>query len=322
MSRTLAGLHHVTATVARARPDHDFYTRVLGLRLVKKTVNFDDPSVYHLYYGTARGMPGTLMTTFPDGGRGMRQGSIGAGHLVATAFSVPADSLAYWRKRFSDRGFEVTDEPLRFGEEVISVADPSGLRIELIGTPGDERPHWTGSDVDPEAAVRGLHSVTLLIRDPQATEDLMTGILGFEHVVTDGGRRRLRASRTHERGGGAESVPGALVDLDEAGDAPAGRGGIGTVHHVAFAIPTEEEQRRVREELMHAGRNVTDVRDRNYFRSIYFREPGGVLFEVATEGPGFLIDEEEGVLGRTLQLPKWAEPRREAIVASLPSIPD
>lgn len=315
-------LHHVTATVEDARADYAFYARVLGLRLVKKTVNFDDPSVYHLYYGTSRGAPGTLMTTFPYGGRGMRQGSIGAGQIVATAFSVPVDAVSHWRRRLSERGLDVRNEPLRFGEEVISVADPSGLRIELIGTAVDARPPWTGGDVDPEAAVRGLHSVTLLIRDPQATEDLMTGVLGFERVATDGGRRRLRASGTHERGGAAESAPGALVDIEEAADAPAGRGGIGTVHHVAFAIPTEEEQLRVREELMHAGRNVTDVRDRNYFRSIYFREPGGVLFEVATEGPGFLIDEDEGMLGRTLQLPKWAEPRRETIEASLPSIQD
>jgi glyoxalase family protein len=313
MSRAgpLLGLHHVTATVDQAQPDLDFCERLLGLRLVKRTVNFDNHNVYHFYYGTETGAPGTIWTTFPYHGWGVPVGIHGAGQIAATAFSVPAGALDGWRERLRAAGLTPEDGAPRFAECPLVVRDPSGLAIELVPSADDPRPPWTGGGVDGPLAVRGLHGVTLLLRDRARTLALMTGRLGFEPVGETRGRTRLSC-------GGASA--GHLVDLVEAPDAPAAKNGLGTVHHVAFAIESAEAQLALRTQLVEDGLAVTEVRDRTYFQSIYFREPGGVLFEVATIAPGFTLDEPADRLGGALKLPPWEEPHRGAIEAALPRL--
>ena len=311
MSRPLLGLHHVTATVDRAQPDLDFCERALGLRLVKRTVNFDNHNVYHFYYGTETGAPGTIWTTFPYHGWGVPVGIHGAGQIGATAFSVPAGAVDAWRDRLRDAGLAPADGAPRFSEHPLVVRDPSGLVLELVPTPDDARPAWPGGPVEPAMAVRGLHSVTLVLRDRTRTLALMTGRLAFEVVDEMPGRTRLAC-------GGRTA--GHLVDLVESPEAPQAKNGLGTVHHVAFAIGSAEAQLALRSQLLEDGLQVTEVRDRTYFQSIYFSEPGGVLFEVATTSPGFTYDEPAGRLGQELKLPPWEEPHRAAIEAALPRL--
>ena len=308
MAFPIVSLHHVTATVDEAQPDLDFYGRTLGLRLVKKTVNFDNHHVYHFYYGDERGTPGTIWTTFPYHGRGVRVGTKGAGQVTATSFSVPPDALEFWIRRFALQGATVSQADSRFGERSLMVSDPSGLAIELIGTAGDARDPWRAADVPDDAAIRGLHSVTMTIRDPKKTSEFMHEWLGYELMEESSGRVRMAL------GGGG---PGKQIDLLIAPDAPPAVNGIGTVHHVAMAIPDEASQLQLREELVSRGIQVTPVMDRQYFRSIYFREPGGVLFEVATMAPGFAVDEPLDSLGRALKLPPWQEPNRSEIEQGL-----
>lgn len=310
MSSPILGLHHVTATVDDAQADLDFSVDTLGLRLVKKTVNFDNHFVYHFYYGDEVGRPGTIWTTFPYKGRGVPVGAKGAGQITVTSFSVPAGSLDTWKTRLRQRGYTVTDAQPRFGEESILVTDPSGLVIELVATDADTRTPWTTADMDARSAVRGLHSVSLEVRDPRRTVDFMCEMLGFEVVNEMEGRIRVAVN-----GDG----PGKSMDIVHAGDAAWAKNGLGTVHHVAMAIGSDDDQLKIRDELV--GRaNVTEVRDRQYFRSIYFREPGGVLFEIATIRPGFPVDEPVPDLGRGLKLPPWEEPYRPQIEAQLPNV--
>jgi glyoxalase family protein len=309
MEHPIHGLHHVTATVAGAQEDLDFATGVLGLRLVKKTVNFDNNSVYHFYYGNAEGAPGTIWTTFPYEGKGVTVGPKGLGQIRATSLSVPAGSLGFWRERLGRLGLNAEEVALRFGDESLLVHDPSGLEIELVANGADRRSGWTGRGIPADAAIRGLHSVTLHSRLPDRTIELMTGLLGFSQVDDAGSRVRLAL--------GADE-PGRLVEILRSQDAPAARNGLGTVHHVAFAISGAEEQMGLREELVRQGLQVTEVLDRCYFQSIYFREPGGILFEVATIGPGFTIDEGAASLGQGLKLPPWEEKNRATIEAALP----
>ena len=311
MVHPILGLHHVTATVDDAQADLDFCLDGLGLRLVKKTVNFDNHDVYHFYYGTERGLPGTIWTTFPYGTKGVRVGAKGAGQVVTTSFSVPGASLGYWRARLLERGVEAHDVEPRFGEESIRIADPSGLVFELVASDRDGRSPWTGNGVGAPAAIRGLHSVTMVVRSPARTLELMTGLLGYRIVNEMENRTRVAA--------GGET-PGHVIDVVTDPDATAAVNGLGTVHHVAMAIATDDEQARLRVELLQMGLLVTDVRDRCYFKSIYFREPGGVLFEVATIQPGFTADEDPGALGRGLKLPPWEEPHRAIIEAKLPVV--
>jgi glyoxalase family protein len=301
----------VTATVDDAQRDLDFCLDLLGMRLVKKTVNFDNHDVYHFYYGTERGAPGTIWTTFPYGGRGVRLGAKGPGQVVTTSFSVPAESLGFWRRRLKDRGVEARDVETRFGEEGIRIDDPSGLWFELVASDRDSRTPWTGNGVGGSEAIRGLHSVTMVVRSLSETLELMTGLLGWRVVDEVENRTRIGA------GGGG---PGHAIDIVVDPDAEAAINGRGTVHHVAMAISTDDEQRRLRDELLRMGLNVTDIRDRCYFHSIFFREPGGVLLEVATIQPGFTADEDVASLGRALKLPPWEEPSRATIESSLPSV--
>jgi glyoxalase family protein len=311
MNARLRSLHHVTATVTDAQEDLDFYSGLLGLRLIKKTVNFDNPGVYHLYYGDEQGTPSTIWTTFPYGGKGVPAGTKGTGQITVTSLSVPPDSLGFWRERLSGRGVAFEERPARFGEVSIALEDPSGLHIELIEGPGDVRTPWRARGIDSDAAVRGIHGVTITVRSGDRSVAFLTEVLGFHEVERDASRTRLATGP-----GG----PGTYVEVLDAPDAPEAVNGLGTVHHVAFAISDAEEQLRVREILLDLGHSVTEVRDRQYFRSIYFREPGGVLYEIATLGPGFLVDEEVSDLGRGLRLPPWEEPNRPSIEAGLPPV--
>ena len=309
MTHQLLGLHHVTATVTDAQDDLDFCLDLLGLRLVKKTVNFDNHNVYHFYYGDERGTPGTIWTTFPYKGWGVPEGEKGAGQIVTTSFSVPKGSLPFWRARLAERGVAAADGRPRFNDDVIVFRDPSGLVFELVAD-DDARTGWE-STIDGTAAIRGLHSVTMVVRDPKPTLALLTGVLGWDIVHEMDGRVRVAVN-------GAQ--PGHLMDVLYDAQATPAKNGLGTVHHVAMAIATEDQQLALRDELLAMGLKVTEVRDRQYFKSIYFREPGGVLFEVATMAPGFTVDEDLRSLGLDLKLPPWEEPHRAEIETKLPPI--
>jgi glyoxalase family protein len=308
---SILSLHHVTATVDDAQDDLDFCIGGLGLRLVKKTVNFDNHHVYHFYYGDERGTPGTIWTTFPYRNRGVHVGTKGVGQVTVTAFSVPTGSLAEWRARLGAQGVAVTDVESHFGEPAISFADRSGLTFELVATDGDARAPWVAEGFDDEMAIRGLHSVAFVVRHPDKTIDLMSTLLGYTVVDEAPGRIRVAVS-----GGG----PGKTIDVLHDAKAEPGVNGLGTVHHVAMAVESEAEQLRLRDALIAYGCKVTEVRDRCYFKSIYFREPGGVLFEIATIEPGFTADEDVRTLGRELKLPPWEEPHRSNIEKALPTV--
>jgi glyoxalase family protein len=306
----LLGLHHVTATVDRAQPDLDFCVGALGLRLVKKTVNFDNHHVFHFYYGTERGAPGTIWTTFPYSGYGVRVGVKGAGQVTETAFSVPAGSLHDWTRRLQARGYAAVPSS-RWGDEVLTVIDPSGLVMTLVASDTDSREPWSGGGLSPEAAIRGLHNVSMTVRTLEPTLAFLVDVLGFAEIDRAGDRVRLAVNG---------QAPGRIVDVVRDASGPAAVNGLGTVHHVAWAIGTGEEQLALREDLVSRDLYVTDVRDRQYFTSIYFREPGGVLFEVATLAPGFTLDEPLDALGRDLKLPPWEEPFRAEIERGLPPV--
>jgi len=308
MDSPILGLHHVTATVADAQADLDFCIEALGLRLVKKTVNFDNHHVFHFYYGNEQGTPGTIWTTFPYRGHGVPGGTKGAGQVTTTSFSVPAGSLDFWRARLIAHGLRPKDAPPRFGEESILVTDPSGLFMELVANNRDARVPWTVGGVAADVAIRGLHSVTMTLTSPPETISFMKHFLGFAVVNEMDGRTRLAVNG---------DAPGKTMEIVHAPEAARAKNGLGTVHHVAMAVATGDEQLRLREELVRAGVGVTEVRDRQYFQSIYFREPGGVLFEVATMQPGFAVDEAPDALGRALKLPPWEEPNRAMIEAGL-----
>ncbi len=309
MSWQTPGIHHVTAISGDPQRNVDFYAGVLGLRLVKKTVNFDDPETYHLYYGDGEARPGSIMTFFPwsDAPLGLQ----GTGQLIVTTFSVPADSLGYWTQRLIDGGIRFEKPEQRFDETVLSFADPDGMRLEIVASSDDVREPWQGGTAPAEHAVRGFHHVALSERDPGRTAKLMTEHLGFRAVREDDGRYRFEAGV-----GG----PGNIVDVVDGSNQSRGRMGVGTVHHVAFRATDDEHQLEIREEVAALGYDVTPVLDRNYFHSIYFREPGGVLFEIATDPPGFAADEDPDHLGESLKLPGWLEKRRERIEQSLPEL--
>lgn len=303
------GLHHVTAIATDPQANVDFYTRALGLRLVKQTVNFDAPDTYHLYYGDEQGSPASLLTFFPW--PGVPQGRRGAGMTTATAFSVPGSSLGWWHERFKSLRID-TDPPRTRGEEdVLTFRDPDGMVIDLVASAGDARSGWDGvAHIPAEHAVRGLHAITLSERhlDPSAT--MLTELLGMSLAGEEGERTRF---------GMAERGSGALIDVFS-GVRDRGFQAGGTVHHVAFRAPDLATMAAWREELVARGVAVTQILDRQYFKSIYFREPGGVLFEIATDAPGFAVDEPLLELGRSLKLPPWLEPNRDQIAAALPPL--
>jgi glyoxalase family protein len=303
------GLHHVTAIATDPQRNVEFYTRALGLRLVKQTVNFDAPDTYHLYYGDEKGSPSSLLTFFPwpDVPRGRQ----GAGMTTATAFSVPGSSLGWWYERFKQLGVDSDEPRSRDAEEVLTFRDPDGMIIDLIAAEGDARSGWDGvADIPAEHAVRGLHAITLSERQLDPSAGMLTELLGMSLTGEDGDRSRF---------GMAGGTSGALVDVF-AGVRDRGLQAGGTVHHVAFRAPDLATMTLWRQELVARGVRVTEILDRQYFKSIYFREPGGVLFEIATDVPGFAVDEPLLELGRSLKLPPWLEPSREQIAASLPPL--
>lgn len=311
MDKPIRGIHHVTATVGEAQPDLDFYAALLGQRLVKRTVNFDNHHVYHFYYGNEAGTPGTIMTTFPYQQMGVRVGTHGAGQITVTSFSVPGGSLGFWRQRLAAAGVTAIEETTPFGEAALRFRDPSGLAIRLVENQADGREPWRRADIDMVNAIRGIHGVTLLVREPAKTIAFVRELMETAVVGETADATRLAVNG---------ELPGRLIEVVEAGHAPAAVNGLGTVHHVAFAVDDPEQQLELRRALIRRGVPVTEVMDRQYFRSIYFREPNGVLFEVATVPPGFTADEPLGQLGTGLKLPPWEEANRAAIEAGLPRV--
>jgi glyoxalase family protein len=309
MQRPISGIHHVTAIASDPQRNLDFYTDVLGLRLVKRTVNFDDPGTYHLYFGDKLGSPGTILTFFPWP-RAAR-GSPGVGQVTVTSFSVPEQSLNYWEKRLRSSGMPVERNGKRFDEDVLTFADPDGLKLEMVGHAGTREPQVrNGAAVPEEYAIRGFYAVTLAEQGLEATAKLLR-ILGFRQIAQDGNRFRFDVGD-----GGA----GARLDLLDLAEARYGRISAGTVHHVAWRVADDESQKVWRQRLLDEHVDATRVIDRCYFHSVYFREPGGVLFELATDPPGFAIDEPAENLGELLKLPPWLEPRREEIERILPPL--
>ncbi|MFG1465404.1 ring-cleaving dioxygenase [Xanthobacter sp. DSM 24535] len=302
------GIHHVTAISGPAQRNKIFYTDTLGLRLVKKTVNFDDPGTYHFYYGDEAGQPGSILTFFPW--EHAAQGRLGVGETQETVFRVPEGAIGYWAHRFVEKGV-VHDAPAkRFGESVLSFRDPDGTRLALVGVPGAERePAWTSGEIPAEVAIRGFHSVSLLVADSAPTGAILTDVFGFAEAAREGSLVRYKA----------DAAIGGIVDLRVAGDFLRGRAGAGSVHHVAFRAANDDAQAQMVKRLAeNHGIATTEQKDRNYFRSVYFREPGHVLFEIATDVPGFAVDEPAQTLGEALKLPAFLEPRREVIEQVLP----
>jgi len=308
--KEILGIHHVTAIAGEPQQNVDFYSGFLGLRLIKLTVNYDDPETYHLYYGDEVGHPGTILTFFPW--PGAPKGRKGAGQVTFASFSIPLGSVGYWVERLSKRGMRFEGPINRFEEQVISFSDPDGLNLELVAHPGAEaRGGWNRGPIPQEHAIRGFFGVTISEEGYERTASLLTETLGFRLAKEDGNRFRYEVG---------EGGPGAMVDVLCQPDAPTGLVSVGTVHHVAWRTPNDEQQKEWREELVKARLNVTPVIDRKYFHSIYFREPGGVLFEVATDPHVFTVDERREELGTKLMLPPRLEPLRTHLDRVLPRV--
>ena len=311
----LRGLHHVTAICGDPQPNIDFWVGLLGLRLVKRTVNFDDPGTWHLYYGDGAGTPGSIMTFFPWASLPpltRARGRAGAGQVVTTLFAIPAASYDFWVGRFADTGTDFDVPSDRFGERRLALRDPDGIGLELVAT--DRLPDtswWRDSPIPAEHAIAGIQGVVIVVRDAAATADVLERTLGFAPAEADGVHRRFGVGASHAQ---------SLIELVEDPTIEIGRMGIGAVHHVAWRTADRDEQERWRGVIAAAGFEVTPILDRQYFESIYFREPGGTLFEIATDPPGFLRDEPLDALGEKLRLPPWLEERRPAIEAKLPEI--
>ena len=304
------GIHHVTAIAGRPNKNLDFYTRRLGLRFVKKTVNFDDPGTYHFYYGDEAGRPGTILTFFPWEHAGAGRNGVDLTH--ATAFRVPASSMGFWTHRLVERGVKHEALVKRFGEAVLDFTDPDGMSLALVGVAGAENePAWSSGDVPAEHAVRGFHGVTLLLEEFGPTGAVLTDVLGYNEGAHDGAYVRFTAG----------SPMGGIVDVREAKGFLPGRMGRGSVHHVAFRAANDAEQATMARKLSeNHGLQVSEQKDRQYFRSVYFREPGGILFEIATDEPGFTVDEPLATLGTALKLPPFLERRRNQLEAVLPPL--
>lgn len=303
------GIHHITAIAADPQRNLDFYTDTLGLRLVKLTVNFDDPGTYHFYFADEKGRPGTILTFFPW--PGARRGRPGNGQVSAVAFSVPPNALGYWEERLGAHGVSVSGVQARFEERVLILHDPDGLQLELVAhEDAPALPAGTGGDIAPEHAIRGFHHATLWLHDHEPTAQLLTETLGFQPVRDDGARFRFAS----------QEAPGRLVDVVKRPDGQRGIMGAGAVHHIAWRTPDDERQLGWRRKLIELGYGVTPVKDRQYFHSIYFREPGGVLFEIATDSPGFTLDESLAELGTHLKLPPWLDESRSRIEGALPDL--
>jgi glyoxalase family protein len=308
MNDNILGIHHITAIAGSAQRNHDFYTQVLGLRMVKKTVNFDDPGTYHFYYGNETGEPGTILTFFPW--EGIVEGRAGTGMATEIGYSVAKDSLEFWADRFRRSNVRQGEVTERLGEQYLPFQDPDGLKLDLIASKyADDRQPWIVPEVSAVNAVKGFHSVTLTLRNIGPTAAILTDVFGYRLEQQEGNRYRYRT----------DAIPtAAIVDLVETPDGTRGLNGGGTNHHVAFRVANEEIQMAFRERILSRGLHITPKINRDYFFSLYFREPGGVLFELATDNPGFTVDEPLDGLGTHLQLPSQYEAIRGKIEKSLP----
>lgn len=310
MPARVHGIHHVTCIAGGAQENLDFYMGVLGMRLVKRSVNQDAPDTYHFFFADAVGTPGTDITFFPW--PGMPQARLGPGLTVEVSLAVPPGSLPYWRERLEAHGVACSPVETRFGEETFTFQDVHGLPLALTAT-GDGRPSvpWERSPVPGEHQVRGVHAVRLWVRDLGPTEEMLTGLMGLRALATEGGWHRY---------GAGDGISGQLIEIQQKPDGPRGHWGVGGVHHVAWRVRDAGEELALREKLLEAGFQATGLIDRFWFKSVYYREPGGVLFELATDGPGFAVDEDPARLGESLILPPWLEPHRASIEASLPPV--
>ncbi len=308
--KTAYGLHHITAIAGDAKQNFDFYTKALGMRFIKKTVNYDDPGTYHFYFADKTGTPGSVLTFFPHGD--ISKGRHGTGQAVEIVFAVPKSAISFWMNRFHELGIAYQGPEKHFDETVIRIQDPDGLMLEFVGV--DDLPDdsvWASDDIPADVAIRGFHSVSLWVDDQAKTADILTKHLGYTFVGNDGSRYRYRAS-----GDGI----GRFVDLREIPGMWRGAPGAGTIHHVAFRVGDDESEVKIRDGIVADGHRLTEVIDRNYFHSVYFREPNHVLFELATDHPGFAIDESVETLGEDLKLPSKYEMHRAEIVAALPEL--
>lgn len=310
MTMQVEGIHHVTAIAGDPQANADFYTGVLGLRLVKVTVNYDDPHTYHLYYGDELGRPGTILTFFPW--PGAPRGRKGTGQVMVTAFAVPEGSLGFWIDRLKSSKIEYAGPSHRFDEEIIGLCDPDGLQLELVAST-----QGSGTTLRPDGVIPGKYAiqrfrgVTMAVEGYERTAGLLTATLGLREVGTAGSRFRYAVG---------EGASQSMVDLLCTPAGPPGRVAVGTIHHIAWRTPNAETQRLWRTTVAGLGYNVTPVLDRSYFQSIYFREPAGVLFEIATDLPGFSVDEPAERLAGRLTLPPWLEANRAAIAEALPAL--
>ena len=310
MLTQIKGLHHVTSLAADANQNNAFFTHTLGLRRVKKTVNFDAPDVYHLYYGDEVGAPGSVMTYFPF--PNAAQGRPGTGEVGTTVFSVPKGALKYWSARLDEAGVDGLTADETFGDKRLHFAGPDGDGFALVETKDDRRAPWLPGGVGANKAIRGFHSASLRLRDDGATVELLK-FMGYEEIDADDGVKRLAI----KGGNGAD-----VIDIETMPNIANARQGAGSVHHLAFAVDNRAQQLEVRKALIDTGHMVTPVIDRDYFYAIYFRTPGGVLFEVATNEPGFNRDEDTAHLGEALKLPKQHEHLRATLEKSLAPIVD
>ncbi|WPO78332.1 ring-cleaving dioxygenase [Flavobacterium sp. KACC 22761] len=311
MENKILGLHHITAIAGDAKRNFNFYSNILGLRFIKKTVNFDDPGTYHFYFGDEVGSAGTILTFFPWG-EGIQQGRKGSGMATEIGYSVPKGSLDFWQKRFEKYNVIYNKPAEKFGEKYLTFLDPDGLKLELIESKTeDNRKAWETDEVKADVATKGFHNITLTLNDIKPTAAVLTEIFGYKLIDQDVNRYRYATDAVENA---------AIVDLVELADEKRGLNANGTVHHVAFRVQNDEILMKFREKIEDYGLQITPQIDRQYFHSLYFREPGGVLFEIATDNPGFTVDESLEELGKNLKLPAQYEPQREAIEAHLVKI--
>ncbi|GGF22555.1 ring-cleaving dioxygenase [Flavobacterium limi] len=311
MENKILGLHHITAIAGDAKRNFNFYSNILGLRFIKKTVNFDDPGTYHFYFGDEVGSAGTILTFFPWG-EGIQQGKKGSGMATEIGYSVPKGSLDFWQKRFEQYNVIYNKPAEKFGEKYLTFLDPDGLKLELIESKThDNRKPWETEEVKADVATRGFHNITLTLNNIKPTAAILTEIFGYKLIDQDVNRYRYATDTVDNA---------AIVDLVELADEKRGLNANGTVHHVAFRVKNDEVLMHFREKIEAHGLSITPQIDRNYFHSLYFREPGGVLFEIATDNPGFTVDESLEELGKNLKLPSQYESDRAAIEAHLVKI--
>jgi glyoxalase family protein len=310
MENSVNGIHHITAIAGNAKRNFDFYTKTLGLRLVKKTVNFDDPQTYHLYYGDKEGTPGTILTFFPW--ENIQTGRRGARQATEIGYSVPEDSFDFWIKRFEDHNVPYNKVAEKFGEPYLTFLDPDGLKLELIASKkADSRLPWETDEVKAENATKGFYNVTITTNKMQPTADILTGVFGYRLLEQHVNRYRFITDNADNA---------AVIDLVEVAGEIAGHVAGGSVHHVAFRVKNEETLMYYRDKIAALGLHITEKIDRNYFYSLYFREPGGVLFELATDNPGFSVDEPVETLGSHLKLPAQYEEYRASLESTLPKL--